>query len=75
MSDRMRALATGFLYRGNGGRHGYNIWNDDNPLGKAYATGNEEIFEKALYDYYNKRGVSDRVQKSQEFWNTAEQQQ
>lgn len=61
MPEKMRMLATGFLYRGNDGKHGYNIWNEDNPVGRAYATGNEKAFENALYDYYNKMDLVDRA--------------
>lgn len=67
MSERMRMLVTGYLYRGNDSKHGYNIWNDDNPIGNAYAKGDEEGFENALYRYYEKNDLSERADNSLNF--------
>lgn len=69
MSPEMRATAAGVIYRGDGKK----LWNQNNSLGKAYSTGDEQTFDKAVQDYYTKRNLHERVRNHQRFMQEQKQ--
>lgn len=64
MSPEMEAMTIGAMYRGDGPY----LWKPNNPLGEAYSTGDEEVFDKALQEHYKRKGVPDRTAKHNAFW-------
>lgn len=64
MSQRKEAEALGLVYRGDGNL----LWKDDNPLGKAYRSENEEDFHKAVDEYYKGQGLNRRASNNASFW-------
>jgi len=60
LTDRKRMVATGLLYRGDG-------INGDPKLSEAYYTGTDEDFEKAVEDYYLRKGLKERARLHREF--------
>lgn len=65
MTPRMRAMATGVLYRGDADE----LWTKGTPMNKAYAAGDDNAFDKALQTYYESKKMPQRVKNHKTFWN------
>lgn len=71
ISPEMRAMAIGAIYRGDGPK----LWKKNNVLGEAYATGDDEAFNRALYGYYRAKNLQQRATNHDAFMEEALKQQ
>lgn len=60
-------MAIGAIYRGDGPK----LWKQSNVLGEAYATGDDEVFNRAISGYYRAKNLKERAKNHDVFMEEA----